>query len=429
MNWQSTSTITNRNGELFIEEVRANQLANTYGSPLYVTSESLIRKQYQKISRALTNHYRKSRVYYSAKANSNISILKILETEGSYLDVVSVGEVFLAKKSGFTADKILFTGTNVTNDELESLIQENIVINIGSLSLLDRVLEITTPKSISFRVNPEIGAGHHSHVVTAGKKTKFGLWEEEILEAYQRALDAGVERFGMQMHIGAGNLTIEPFLLAFENMLTLAKKVHEQTGIEFEFIDMGGGIGIPYRPDEKEVDLDSFFGELLSIFKKRIVEYELGQPFFYVEPGRFLVCESTILLTKVNTIKHTPYKNYIGVDAGFNTLLRPILYGSYHHILVANNLNAPRKAIYDVAGPICESGDLFAKGRLLPEIQEGDLLAIMDVGAYGFSMSSNYNSRPRCPEILVKNENHTIIREGETFEDLLNHQNFAEWLE
>jgi diaminopimelate decarboxylase len=429
MNWQLTSTITNRNGELFIEDVRANQLAKKYGTPLYVTSESKIREQYQKITRVLTKHYEKSRVYYSAKANSNITILKILETEGSYLDVVSVGEVFLAKKSGFSADRILFTGTNVTNDELESLIQENIVINIGSLSLLERVLQKTTPKCISFRVNPEVGAGHHSHVVTAGKKTKFGLWEEEILEAYQIAFDAGVKRFGMQMHIGAGNLTVEPFLLAFENMLSLAKKVHEQTGIEFDFIDMGGGIGIPYRPDEQEVDLDSFFGELLTIFKKRIIEYELGQPFFYVEPGRFLVCESTILLTTVNTIKQTPHKNYVGIDAGFNTLLRPILYDAYHHILVANNLNAPRKTIYDVAGPICESGDLFAKNRLLPEVREGDLLAVMDVGAYGFSMSSNYNSRPRCPEILVKNGKYAVIREQETFEDLLNHQKITEWIE
>ena len=230
------------------------------------------------------------------------------------------------------------------------------------------------------------------------------------------------------MHIGAGNLSVEPFLSAFEAMLAMAHKVRQQTGIQFAFIDMGGGLGVPYKLGEKELDLALFFEQLLTLFKKRVDEYDLGTPFFCVEPGRYLVCDAAVLLTKVNTLKTTPYKKYAGVDAGFNTLVRPILYGSYHHILVANNLNAPGTELYDVAGPICESGDLLAKERLLPSLREGDLLAIMNAGAYGFSMSSTYNSRPRGAEVLVKDSRCALIRERETFEDLLAKQKLAEWL-
>lgn len=419
----------NRDGKLYIEGIAAIHLAEQYGTPLYVISESRIREQYRKISNTLKALYNNSRVYYSAKANTNISVLKILESEGSFLDVVSAGEAYTAKKAGFSNDRLLFTGTNISNDELQCLLNEDIPLNVDSLSLLRRILEFTTPNFISFRINPEIGAGHHSHVVTAGQKSKFGLWEQDIIAAYKQALASGVEKFGMQMHIGAGNLNAQPFLLALERMLVLAQKVRQEVGIQFSLFDIGGGYGVPYRPNEKEIDVEHFFRELLSLFKTRISDFDLGHPIFCIEPGRYIVADSTVLLTRVNTLKTTPYKQYVGVDAGFNTLIRPILYGSYHHILVANKLNALENTLYDIAGPICESGDLLATERLLPEIEEGDLLTVMHAGAYGFSMSSSYNSRPRSAEVLVREGKSTLVRERETFDDILMKQNFAGWLE
>jgi diaminopimelate decarboxylase len=240
------------------------------------------------------------------------------------------------------------------------------------------------------------------------------------------AKKAGVERFGIHMHIGSGILDFKPFVQALDKLLKLASKIHNQLGVEFEFIDMGGGLGVPYKPEEKELDLNLFSSKVLSLFKKRIQEYGLGEPFFCVEPGRYLVCNAGILLTRVNTVKTTPFKKFIGVGAGFNTLARPTMYGSYHHIVVANKLNSPEEETCDVVGPICESGDVLAKDRLLPEIQEGDLLAVLNAGAYGFAMSSQYNARPRAAEVLVEKGRVTVVREREQLDDLMSGQRMAE---
>jgi diaminopimelate decarboxylase len=374
----------------------------------------------------LARNYKKVRVYYAAKANSNLSVLKILETEGAYLDAVSPGEVFMALTTGFSPERILFTGTSVRNDELKFLADSNVTVNIDSLSQLDRLLKITVPNVLSVRVNPEIGAGHHDHCITAGKNTKFGLWETNALKAYAKAKRAGVERFGIHMHVGSGVLDVAPFLLALDKLLSTAKKVRDEVGVSFEFVDMGGGLGVPYKPEDKELDLSLFSEKVLSLFKSRIDEYALGEPFFCVEPGRYLVCDASILLTAVNTVKVTPFKKFVGVDAGFNTLVRPTMYGSYHHILVANRLDAAETETYDVVGPVCESGDVLAKDRRLPKIQEGDLLAVLNAGAYGYAMSSQYNARPRAAEVLVKNGKCTLIREREQLDDLVSGQRMAE---
>jgi diaminopimelate decarboxylase len=248
------------------------------------------------------------------------------------------------------------------------------------------------------------------------------------LKAYETAKKAGVKRFGMHMHVGSGVLDVEPFVLALETLLTIAKKVHNQVGVEFEFINMGGGLGVPYKPEEKELDLTLFSDKVLALFKRKIDEYGLGEPFFCVEPGRYLVCDAGVLLTTVNTVKATPFKKFAGVDAGFNTLIRPTMYGSYHPVLVADKLGSLEEETYDVVGPICESGDTLARDRRLPRIEEGDLLAVLNAGAYGFSMSSQYNARPRAAEVLVKNGKCTLVRERETLEDLLSGQRMAEWL-
>lgn len=412
----------NIKGHLYFAGTSTLELAENFGTPLYVISESRIRENYKRLQKLLRHLYEKTRVYYAAKANSNISILKILETEGAYLDVVSPGEVFLGLKSGFSPERILFTGTSVRNDELKFLVDSKVTVNIDSLSQLKRLLKISIPEVLSVRINPEMGAGHHDHCITAGKNAKFGLWEDDALKAYEKAKEAGVNRFGIHMHIGSGVRAVSPFISALEKLLSVAKKVHDKIGVTFEFVDIGGGLGVPYKPEEKEMDLDVFSEKVLSKFTSLTETYDLGTPFFCVEPGRYLVSDAGILLTAVNTVKVTPFKKFVGVDAGFNTLARPMIYGSYHHILVANKLNSQDRESCDVVGPICESGDVLARERRLPRIEEGDLLAILNAGAYGYSMSSQYNARPRAAEILVRNGEYTVIRDREQLEDLISKQ-------
>jgi diaminopimelate decarboxylase len=420
--------IKNVKGELYIEGVSTTKLADAFDTPLYVMSDTRIRENYRTLESALNRRYEKIRIYYSAKANTNLSIFRILRREGAYIDTVSPGEVHLALKAGFPSDKILFTGTSVRNDELRFLLDSNVTINIDSLSQLKRLLKTATPEVLSVRVNPGVGAGHHEHVTTAGRISKFGVWRDETVMAYKKAKRGGVKRFGLHMHIGSGILDIEPFEAATRNLLHIAKEVHKQTDISFEFINIGGGIGVPYTPEDKELKLGLFSERLLDLFKRKIEEHDLGEPIFSIEPGRYIVCDAGVLLTTVNTVKVTPYKKFIGVDAGFNTLIRPTMYGSYHHILVANKLSDQEEDVYDVAGPICESGDILAKDRRLPKMREGDLLAVLNAGAYGYSMSSQYNSRPRAAEILVKGKEYALIRERESFNDLMTYQKVAPWL-
>jgi len=417
-----------RDGVLYIDGVSALNLAREFGTPVYVMSEQRLRENYRRLHGALSRRYSRIRVYYSAKANTSLSVLKVLESEGAYLDAVSPGEVFLALEAGFSPDRILFTGTSVRDDELRFLVDSGVTINIDSLSELERLLSFHVPEILSVRANPEVGAGHHEHVITAGKNSKFGIWEEDMVNAYRKAKEAGVEKFGIHMHIGSGILAVEPFLRAAEKLLKIAGLVHAEVGVNFEFIDLGGGIGIPYRPEETPLDLDLYAERVLGLYRNRMSEYRLGEPFFCVEPGRFIVCDAGVLLTAVNTLKVTPFKKFVGVDAGFNTLVRPAMYGSHHPIIVANRLSEPDREVYDVAGPLCESGDLLARDRRLPKIREGDLLAVLNAGAYGFSMSSQYNSRPRCAEVLVRNGEYALVRERETFKTLLAGQRYPPWL-
>ncbi len=418
--------LEDRKGSLFFDGFSAKELAEKYDTPLYLISEKRIRDNYNRLFTALINNYKYVRIYYAAKANTNLSVLRILQSEGAYLDTVSPGEVFLALSSGFTPDRILFTGTSVRDDELKMLVDANICVNVDSQSELDRLLKISVPQILSVRVNPEVGAGHHDHCITAGPETKFGLWEEEVIQAYAIAQRARVGRFGMHMHIGSGILDVEPYIQAVEKLLSIAKRVHEEVGVDFEFIDIGGGLGVPYKPEDKELDLAEFSSKIVSLFKSKVKEYGLGKPFLCIEPGRYLVCDASVLLTTVNTVKTTPYKKFVGVDAGFNTLVRPTMYGSYHPILVANKLDATDKETYDVVGPICESGDALAKDRQLPEVAEGDLLAVLNAGAYGFSMSSQYNSRPRAAEVMIRQGKDVLVRKREELGDLMASQRMAE---
>ena len=418
--------LEDRKGSLYFDGFSVSELVKKYDTPLYLISERRIKENYNRLNTALLNAYKYVRIYYAAKANTNLTVLRILQSEGAYLDTVSPGEVFLGLSSGFTPDRLMFTGTSVRNDELKMLVDANITVNVDSISELERLLKLAVPPILSIRVNPEIGAGHHNHCITAGPESKFGLWEEETIQAYAIAKRARVERFGIHMHIGSGILEPEPYSLAIEKLLSIAKRVHDEVGVNFEFIDIGGGLGVPYKPEDKELDLAEY-AKVIGTFKSKVKEYGLGKPILCIEPGRYLVCDASILLTQVNTVKVTPSKKFIGVDAGFNTLVRPTMYGSYHPILVANKLNLADKETYDVAGPICESGDLLAKDRALPEVAEGDLLAVLNAGAYGFSMSSQYNSRPRAAEVMIRQGKDVLVRKREDFGDLIASQrNFGE---
>ena len=411
----------NRNNELYIEGKSSVQLADRYGTPLYVYSESLICEKIDVFKRILKKNYSKTRVLYACKANTNLSILGILKDRGAEIDAVSPGEVYLALQAGFNPHEILFTGTSVSEAEMVDLSKLGTRMNVDSISQLEKLLEINPPETISMRINPMIGAGHHEHVITAGPDVKFGIWETQASEAYRMALEAGVNRFGIQMHIGSGIMDVEIYKQAVDRLFNIAHNIAESNGIQFDFIDIGGGIGVSYRPEEKQIDLSSFIETMFEFIKEKLVEYNLGEPEIWLEPGRYLVADSGILLTKVTTLKETPGRVFVGVDAGFNTLVRPAMYGSYHHILNASGMNKPLQK-YDVYGPLCESGDIFGRDRYIQEIDEGDILAFMTAGAYGYSMASNYNTRPRPAEVMVLGGEPRIIRKRETLEDMIRGQ-------
>lgn len=415
---------TNEKGNLCIGGADAIELTNEYDTPLYVIDEEKVRNNYKRVYGAFSAQYNDFKIFYACKANTNLAVMRILEQEGSGIDAVSPGEIYTSLLAGFEPERILFTGNNATDDELKFAVDSGVTINLDSISALRRLSNLTDPEKvkISFRINPKVGAGHHEHCITGGDLSKFGIMEEEAAEVYSMARNLGFTPIGIHTHIGSGILDPEPFTLAVETLMDVAGRVKEQAGIKFEFIDFGGGLGIPYTPEESKLDIETFSKEITDLYKDKLNEYDLGKPTMCIEPGRYIVGDASILLTKVNTIKQS-YRKFAGVDAGFNTLLRPSMYGSYHHIVVANKPKAENVQHIDIAGNICESGDLFARDRPMPEIEEGDVLAILNAGAYAFSMSSQYNSRPKPMEVLVNKGESEIVRERETFADVIANQN------
>ncbi|MFX0181143.1 MAG: diaminopimelate decarboxylase [Candidatus Hodarchaeota archaeon] len=426
-NWLNLKGLKYQNMILYFNNVNTIELAKKFGTPIYIISEQIIREKYRTLKNILNSEYKKNQIHYAVKANSNISILKILNTEGAFFDCTSQGEIHACFKAGIAPERIIYTGNMFTDDDFEFSVKNDIIINLDSISQLERLTKIyeklgKEKKIISFRINPEFGAGHHAHDITAGREVKFGILEHQVKEAYKKSKDKGFERFGIHQHIGSGINNPYNFEKAIEKYLSIIKNLASSLKINFEFIDFGGGLGIPYRPNEKPLDLELYKEIVVKPFKKLINIENLGEPVFKIEPGRFLVAESCILITQINTIKDNGYKLFAGVDAGFNTLIRPTMYGSYHHIMKCNKNEKDEVLKYDIVGPICESGDILGKERELPNLIEGDYLAILDTGAYGYVMSSNYNSRPRSAEILISDGHIFKIREEETFDDLLKNQ-------
>lgn len=406
----------NDNGTMMFGGMSAVDIADRFGTPVYVTDEQILRQNYRNIYGAFAQ-YMPTEIHYACKANTNLAILSILNQEGSHIDAVSIGEVLTCLKAGFPAERIMYTGVNVSNSELEQVVATGCRINVDSQSELERLAKITTDIPISFRITPGVSSGHSAKVMTGGKGAKFGIPMDKVIETYARAKDLGFELKGIHAHTGSGGLTVEPFMDVVDVLCETVNDIKSEVGVQLEFLDFGGGVGVPYKPQDPEADLN----ELAMVITDTIKD-ETDIKTVALEPGRYIVCDSTILLTRCVDVKDAGIKKYIGVDAGFNTLIRPAFYDSYHYVAIANKFNKAGVAKYEIVGPICETGDYIAHDRALPEAEEGDVIAVYCGGAYGFAMSSNYNSRPRCAEVLVNQGEAELIREKEDIEDLWRHQ-------
>ncbi|MFX0030246.1 MAG: diaminopimelate decarboxylase [Candidatus Hermodarchaeota archaeon] len=425
--WLKRKDLEYKNGILHFANLNTIEIAEEFGTPIYVISEDIIRNRYKELKYILDSEYKNNSIHFAMKANSNLSVLRILDSEGASFDCTSTGEIHACLKAGISPTKIIYTGNMFTNRDFEYALKNDILVNLDSISQLKRLAKIyddlgKEKETVSFRINPEFGAGHHSHTITAGKAIKFGILEDQVIEAYSKARELGFNRFGTHIHIGSGIINAHDFDKAVDKYLTIVMKLADTLNVKFEFIDFGGGLGVPYRPEEDPLDLELYKAIILKRFKDLIGKGKLGNPKFIIEPGRYLSAEASIILTQINTIKDNGFRMFAGTDAGFNTLIRPTMYGSYHHIISCDKKDRERIITYDVVGPICESGDIIGKERNLPKLEEGDYLAILDTGAYGFSMSSPYNSRPRPAEILIAQGKTFKIRKAETLEDLTKNQ-------
>lgn len=404
-----------KDGKMIFGGMNVEDIAAEFGTPCYVNDEQRIRENYRNLHKAF-NRYMDTTIHYACKANTSLAVLRILEQEGSGIDAVSIGEVRTCLKAGFTPDRIMYTGVFVSTEELKQVVETGVMINLDSVSEMERLAEIKPGAKISFRITPGIGSGHGEKVITGNKGAKFGIPKDKVVETYLRAQDLGLEPIGIHAHIGSGGQSVEPFVEEAEVLAGLINQLSE-AGIDLEFVDIGGGIGVPYKPNEDEMDLGEFASQVTDVFQMDTDVKKL-----IIEPGRYIVCDACVLLTRCTDVKDTGVKKYIGVDAGFNTLIRPAMYDSFHYIQNGSKFGKACTGRYDIAGPLCESGDYLGHDRVMPEPDEGDVIVVYNAGAYGFSMSSNYNSRPLCAEVLVNDGKAELIRSKQDIEDLWKYQ-------
>lgn len=413
--WANTSRETR-----FYGNTDPVELMKKYGSPLYVYNENILRARCRDMKGL--SRYKNFTVNYSPKANSNLEILKIVKDEGLWVDAMSPGEIYMNLKAGYDPNSIFYISNNVSEDELQYAINDGVKISVDSLSQLGLYGRINPGGKIAFRLNPGVGAGHHKKVVTGGKKTKFGIEIKYIPEVKRILQKYNLKLIGINQHIGSLFMDAKAFIDSVESILSVAKEFKN-----IEFIDMGGGFGIPYKKqeNEKRLELKSLGDEMDRIIHDWVKEYG-KEIIFKIEPGRYIVAECGILLGTVNVVKMNYDIKYIGTDVGFNVLMRPALYDSHHDIEIyrESEVKSTKQETVRIVGNICESGDIIAKDRMLPEIFEEDIIGVMDSGAYAFSMSSNYNNRLRPAEVLIDMEgNHRLIRRRDTLKDLV--QNFV----
>ena len=394
-------------------------IAEEYGTPLYIYSGNRIKNNIDRLSTALNKHLRKNQIYFAVKANSNPHLISFMRSIYPDLgcDCSSPGELFVSNKTGIPSEKCLYTGNYESSDDLRVALGSGCHINLDDIQSFRRLSKIQVPEEISFRVNPGFGSGRFKEITTGGEKAKFGIPKEKIVEAYELAIAHGVRSFGLHCFTGSGVLDENYFTELIRAVLEISTKVEMSCKITLEYISIGGGYGIPYKDDDKILDIDRVFENIAREFYSVYNKEEC--PVFCIEPGKYLVGDAGILLARVTGVKES-YKNFIGLDAGMETLMRPVLYGAYHRMYKVGEPKATTSLIADITGRICENTDRLAVDRPFPTVAEGDLVAIMDTGAYGFSMAHQFNTRPRPGEILLEGSKASLIRKRETIEDIFN---------
>jgi diaminopimelate decarboxylase len=401
-----------KDGRLWAEDVDITAQLPQWGTPCYVYSRATLERHWRAYDDALQSmpHL----VCYAVKANSNLAVLNVLAKLGSGFDIVSVGELERVLRAGGDAEKIVFSGVGKRADEIERALQVGIrCFNVESAGELDVLAEVAARMSkvapVSIRVNPDVDANTHPYISTGLKENKFGIAMQDVLAVYQQAAAlASIDVVGIDCHIGSQLTAVAPFVDALERVLAVVDTLAEN-GIELKHIDLGGGLGIHYKDEQppQPADLANALREKLQHRKLEVM----------IEPGRSIAGNAGILLTRVLYLKHSEVKNFAVVDAAMNDLMRPALYSAWQEIVPLVQTPHGDARLYDVVGPICETGDFLGKERELV-LAQGDILAIRSAGAYGFGMSSNYNSRPRIAEIMVDGKRATVVRERETIEQL-----------
>ncbi|UVL83800.1 diaminopimelate decarboxylase [Pseudomonas sp. B21-028] len=400
-----------RGGELFAEGVALSAIAERFGTPTYVYSRAHIEAQYRTFADALTGmpHL----VCFAVKANSNLGVLNLLARLGAGFDIVSGGELERVLAAGGSPDKIVFSGVGKTREDMRRALEVGVhCFNIESTDELERLqvvaAELGVRAPVSLRVNPDVDAGTHPYISTGLKENKFGIAIADAEDVYVRAAQLpNLEVLGVDCHIGSQLTTLEPFLDALDRLLALVDRLGD-CGIYLRHIDLGGGVGVRYRDEEPPLVAD-----YVKTVRERLAGRDLALMF---EPGRYIVANAGVLLTQVEYLKHTEHKDFAIVDAAMNDLIRPALYQAWMDVTAVRPRDTAARD-YDIVGPICETGDFLAKGRELA-LEEGDLLAVHSAGAYGFVMSSNYNTRGRCAEVLVDGDQAFEVRRRETVAEL-----------
>ena len=399
---------------MFLSDDKVFELIKKYGSPLYVYDERILRKSCREMHNLLPK--KNLRVNYSAKANSNIEILKIVRDEDIDVDAMSPGEIYVQKLAGYNADRIFYIGNNVSKEEMQYAINEKVLVSVDSLAQLESFGQINPGGDVAVRFNPGIGTGHHQKVVTAGKKTKFGVQKDFIPQVKAILEKYNLNLVGIDQHIGSLFLEPDAYIKGVESLLEIATQF---SGLKF--IDMGGGFGVPYHEGECRLDLKELSEKLNAVLDEFLKDYDNKDVIFKIEPGRYIPAECGVLLGEVYSVKENYGTTYVGTDLGFNVLMRPVLYDSYHAItIIKSNKSENGKEVATIVGNICESGDIIANEREMSKVSEGDIVAVGNAGAYGFSMSSNYNCRLKPAEVLIdKDGNDRLIRRRDTIEDLI----------
>ena len=412
------SGFSERNGAWYAEDVPLTDLAKEFGTPLYIYSKKALTEAYQAYDRACVDGKgkRRARVHFAMKANSNLAVIDCFKKLGAGFDLVSGGELARALAIGADPQSLVFAGVGKSAEEIAQALKAGVkCINVESIAELHKINRVAQGLNcrapISLRVNPDVDAQTHPYISTGLKGNKFGIAYHEVLKTYREAaLLSQIDVIGIDCHIGSQITTTAPYLDALDKVLDLVSQLHKE-GIEIHHLDLGGGLGISYG-EEMPPDITAFTNTLLD----RVAERGFGHLDVVLEPGRSLVGNAGVLLTKVEYLKPGAEKNFCIVDAAMTELMRPALYEAYHGIVPAET-KAVKSSTYDVVGPVCESGDWLGKDRNLA-VEEGDLLAILSAGAYGFVMASNYNTRPKPAEIMVDGKNAYVIRARENMKNL-----------